>query len=144
MAQPNPHTTPAMQKRAGKKSVAPHKAGGDEDKPNPEDPPEYEDTPPPKEKSKKAADVQSPDSPMLDVDKGDIQKARHNLGRNGQKAALLLEEDVEEWQNGGRPARGQSDEHFEEEITHGYHDPDREQHDWHRSDAADIPKTKKS
>lgn len=143
MAQPNPRTTHAMQKRAGKKNVAPQKAGGDDDKPKPEDPPDYEDTPPPKEKSK-AADVQSPDSPMPDVDQGDIQKARHNLGRNGQKAALLLEEDVEEWQNDGRPARGQSDEDFEEEITHGYHDPAREQHDWHRSDAADTPKTKKS
>lgn len=143
MAQPNPRTTPAAQKRAGKKNVAPYKGGGDDDKPKPEDPPEYEDTPPPKEKSK-AAEVQSPDSPMLDVDQGDIQKARHNLGRNGQKAALLLEEDVEEWQNGGRPARGQSDEDFEEEITNGYHDPAREQHDWHRSETSDTRKTKKS
>lgn len=120
-----------------------------ENNPSPTEPPDYRDEPPPEERS--AHDKQLMPEPAYsgaddnnilndeEIDRGDYFLSSEDLGRNHQKARRLSQDDVEEWQNKGMPARGRSSRAFEEEIgARGYHDENRAHSQWHDADPGRV------
>jgi hypothetical protein len=120
----------AQQEDPNRQNPAPQKAPPPETNPPEVEPPhKYKDTPPPREIDREIdtaeIDPEGYDRSTLDVDQGDFPSTVLRLGRDGHKATGLAEDDIEEWQNNGRPARGISTPDFEAEMTHGYHDEKR-------------------
>ncbi len=119
-------TAPNIPTRGQQEEPAPQKAPPPETNPPEVEPPhKYKDTPPPREVDTAEIDPEGYDRSTQEIDQGDFPSAVQRLGRDGHKATGLAEDDVEEWQNNGRPARGISTPDFEEEMTHGYHDEKR-------------------
>lgn len=115
---------------------------GPDNSPTPTEPPEYRDEPPPEEKADRpgwpteaprySAEENNDALNEEEIDRGDYLHAREDLGRNHQKARRLSQDDVEEWQNKGTPARGRSSRAFEDEIRyHEYRDDPHDHPHWH-------------
>jgi len=118
--------------KPGRENEPPTEVPGEET-PAPSDPPDYRDEPPPAEKAgRPRGDMDDGVAYDTKIDHGDDLRLRENLGGNGQKARYLSQDDVEEWQNRGTPARGRSSRAFEEEIRdHEYRDKSHDHPHWY-------------